>query len=156
MKTSALLSFLGFALVSASAYAGPCDPAYRMIEGEKAKAFITAIKAAGFEAPSTESNGQTVFHYRLGALNCHFTNGGVFDDGITVASCEALPNGIANNSATATLVANALSELGVFADSGMSKEYYDAKKVGCSATADESGVKYACVATAVWVDACQP
>ena len=163
MKTFIFALFMASLSASSSfAAAGSCDPSTRTLSGDKAQAFMMAMKAAGFKSPMTGAlptqstpSATAVFHYHLGPLGCEASDAGVEEDGLSSYNCNSIPKGVANNSATAKIIFDALSDLGVFADGGMSHSYLTASNVGCSVTAGNT-FAYGCVVTAVWADTCSP
>jgi hypothetical protein len=145
------------------AFAGGCDATKRTFQGDSAKALISALKLAGVpatETPVSPINNKgheaaTNKTYSLAGLSCAVTRGGVFADGLDRYACVTIPGYPVMNEANAEVLSDALSDMGIFPDSGMSKSVLEATGVDCEISVGDS-FAYACTLTSVWADTCQP
>lgn len=151
---------LCLALLCNFAFAGPCDPAKRVISGDTAaKSMVAALKLAG--AVGTEVHDKTGdlvrIEFSAPALACLAISGGVYDDGLDQYACSTAPKKALANEANAKLIFDAMNSMGVFADYGMSKDHREASDIHCTVTMNLHNLpSYSCAMTAVWGDTCQP
>lgn len=153
------------ALAPASAFAGPCDPSARTLIGESAKTLVSALRMAGAKmaiASSAEKGSERkgraaekTLRYSAAEITCRMTNGGVFEDGLSVYECPTAPSKARANAANAEVLFEALGSIGVMGESGMNKTIVSARDVRCSIIIGENAT-HQCELTAVWAESCQP
>jgi hypothetical protein len=161
MKKISVLALSILSLSSSFAFAD-CSPSARGLNSELSKTLIAALKMTGNKGKSFHPGGTPATtlttNYLQKSVRCVATNGGVFEDGLDLYSCETGPALAKKDQANAKVLFDAISAVGSWGDAGMSKVHQEVSNIRCALTTanGDQAPSYECSITAVWADSCNP